>query len=459
MGSRLSKLKHASSAVVLLRGKRRFNHRRSMSNDTALTQVDVSSSHPQHQHHHDASHRLSQMTARTSTTDPDTVLKRFSTPEELSEADRFDHQHYFLQQVTGLTMHVPIERPRRCLDLATGTGIWVLETSGLFPKCEFLGVDVNSRSLPGDLMPSNCRFEQVDITKHLPFANDSFDYIRHHWLPLSTIPIRNSSSCHHNCSGSCHGAMLERKLNRSGTTPATQRQSSSNDWELHLGRCYNVCAPGGWLELMGTDAYIHNGSFVAHRFNNWMNAIEQKRRARLRRNSGVKEKRGSNSSAKYGGSIPGTTATAWPAFYSPTTPSVDSASSTPVMSSSLPTAAPISSIAIASSELPSAAGSNPHITTTNTTTTAESTASSRLILQMLEGGWRDIRHRSWSVPLGGSDSLGMASWRYITSLVASRRSEFIELIREEIQRNEANLASLMATNVQRPMQAQTDPPR
>ncbi|RKP27761.1 hypothetical protein SYNPS1DRAFT_26606 [Syncephalis pseudoplumigaleata] len=485
MGSQLSKLKNANGLVVTHRPMRRSDRCRSSSNDTTQTQPDVYSSsaarttttatnvtrslkirnkwrhrsdtmpesaplpHDKSQH---SSHRLSQVTARTSITDPDGALRRFSTPVELAEADRFDQQHYFLQQVTGLTMHVPIEQPRKCLDLATGTGIWVLEASSQFPNCEFLGVDVNSRSLPRDLMPSNCRFEQVDITKHLPFASDSFDYIRHHWLPISTAPMKDAlrlqqqqQQHYHHRHGSDHSAGVERKLSRGSTAAA--RQQPSDDWELHLNRCYNVCAPSGWLELMGTDAYIHNGSFVAHRFNGWMSCVEQKRRARLRRQSGIKEKRGSSSnstSTKFSGITDSST---WPAFSTPaTTPSIGSSvASTPIARSPQPTALPLSSIAIASSELPSAAGPAAHASAT------ESSAASRLALQMLEGGWRDVRHRSWCVPLGGADALGVASWRYIASLVASRRAELLEIIREEIQKNEANLAALAAANAQRPV--------
>jgi hypothetical protein len=112
MGSLLSKLKHASDSMVFLRGKRQFNRRHDMHNDIALTQINISSETPvvarplkirskrrRHSNtipgelvypnqNHTASHRLSQMTARTSITDPDGVFRRFSTPEELAEADR-----------------------------------------------------------------------------------------------------------------------------------------------------------------------------------------------------------------------------------------------------------------------------------------------------------------------------------------------------------------------------------
>ncbi|KAI9597825.1 hypothetical protein BDF19DRAFT_411755 [Syncephalis fuscata] len=355
MGSRLSKFKqNVGSPMIMLRTKRRSTHRPSLSHDTALTQIDptlesqtarpfkirskkrrrsdtMPTDMSRSSRSYDTSRRISQLTTRTSVTSPGTVVPRRSTPEELAEADRFDQQHYFLQLVTGLTMHVPIEQPRSCLDLATGTGIWVLETSSNFPNCEFLGVDIDSRSLPRDLMPTNCRFEQVDISKNLPFTNDSFDYIRHHWLPLGTVPL-SGTSCQSVRKRSSQSVTLERKLSRSSSTRLNT--APSTDWELHLGRCYNICSPGGWLELMGTDAHIHSGSFIAYRFNKWMDRVEQRRRVHLRRRSGSKDKHTSGSFARYSVN---SAQQPWSALPTPsTTGSGGSTTSAPAMRSSLP---------------------------------------------------------------------------------------------------------------------------
>ena len=45
-----------------------------------------------------------------------------------------------------------------------------------FPQSYFTGIDI-SRMYPSEVKPVNVKFEQVDVTKGLPYNDNTFDFV------------------------------------------------------------------------------------------------------------------------------------------------------------------------------------------------------------------------------------------------------------------------------------------
>src|SRR5437763_1834981 len=67
--------------------------------------------------------------------------------------------------------------PIRPLLLRSGTGSWVMDMSIDFPRSEFIGIDISPMS-PTTNLPHNVSFFDCNLLEGLPFAADSFDYVR-----------------------------------------------------------------------------------------------------------------------------------------------------------------------------------------------------------------------------------------------------------------------------------------
>ncbi|KUJ18903.1 S-adenosyl-L-methionine-dependent methyltransferase, partial [Mollisia scopiformis] len=63
---------------------------------------------------------------------------------------------------------------RQVLDIATGTGIWAIEFSHLFPSAQIVGTDLSA--IQPLYVPPNCRFEIDDAEDEWNFA-EKFDYV------------------------------------------------------------------------------------------------------------------------------------------------------------------------------------------------------------------------------------------------------------------------------------------
>lgn len=71
-----------------------------------------------------------------------------------------------------------VETPARVLDVACGSGVWVLELASQFPEAEFYGIDF-ACIYPNTIKPRNTNFSQCDITdpEGLPYPDEHFDYV------------------------------------------------------------------------------------------------------------------------------------------------------------------------------------------------------------------------------------------------------------------------------------------
>ncbi|KAI9494831.1 S-adenosyl-L-methionine-dependent methyltransferase [Zychaea mexicana] len=106
----------------------------------------------------------------------------------------------------------------RVLDVACGTGIWILEMATEFPHAQFHGIDL-STMYPADIKPPNTHFCQGDVLNGLPYTDAYFDYIH-----MSLV---------YNC-------------------------FSYEDRKQLLLEIRRVLKPGGYVEFRDLDPYLRN---------------------------------------------------------------------------------------------------------------------------------------------------------------------------------------------------------
>lgn len=112
-------------------------------------------------------------------------------PNDLTESDRLDAQHYLVRFVFKGNYNVKLdsEAPLKILDVATGTGVWALEMAHEFPKAEVYGVDI-SAIFPTEIKPNNCHFQLCNILDGLPFPDNTFDFIYQRLLVYALSPAQ-----------------------------------------------------------------------------------------------------------------------------------------------------------------------------------------------------------------------------------------------------------------------------
>ncbi|CAG8774231.1 17744_t:CDS:2, partial [Dentiscutata erythropus] len=62
------------------------------------------------------------------------------------------------------------------LDIGCGLGTWLFEMSSDFKECQYIGVDLTSKQFISN-KPKNVNFVTADITKGLPFRDESIDFV------------------------------------------------------------------------------------------------------------------------------------------------------------------------------------------------------------------------------------------------------------------------------------------
>ncbi|KAF9957434.1 hypothetical protein BGZ65_002061, partial [Modicella reniformis] len=102
----------------------------------------------------------------------------YMLPNDLTESDRLDAQHYLVRFIFKGNHNVPLnpEEELKILDVATGTGVWALEMAHEFPMAQVYGVDI-SAIFPTSIKPNNCHFQLCNILDGLPFPDNYFDFI------------------------------------------------------------------------------------------------------------------------------------------------------------------------------------------------------------------------------------------------------------------------------------------
>ncbi|KAJ3527812.1 hypothetical protein NM688_g8077 [Phlebia brevispora] len=106
----------------------------------------------------------------------------FSFNREVLEQCALDHAMILKIADTQSFMDMSSRPPKRCLDLGTALGDWIIDTAQRFPKCTFVGFDLVDIQIPLRILDPSIakRIEWVHgnfLTHRLPFSANEFDYI------------------------------------------------------------------------------------------------------------------------------------------------------------------------------------------------------------------------------------------------------------------------------------------
>jgi ubiquinone/menaquinone biosynthesis C-methylase UbiE len=129
-------------------------------------------------------------------------------PQNATEIDRLDIQHYALREQLKGNHVTPLRRPARILDVGCGTGQWAYEVGAEFPDALVVGFDLVPSKQP---WPAGYRFVQGNLLQGLPFTDGGFDLV-HQRLLLPGVPV--------------------------------------NAWMAAMTELVRVTRPGGWVELV-----------------------------------------------------------------------------------------------------------------------------------------------------------------------------------------------------------------
>ncbi|KAI0888266.1 S-adenosyl-L-methionine-dependent methyltransferase [Annulohypoxylon maeteangense] len=103
-----------------------------------------------------------------------TFNRNYFLPSDKQEQERMNLQHEISVEVHDGELHLcPVIKPRRVLDVGTGTGIWAVEFARRNPDSEVLGIDLNP--VPPPIVP-NCHFGVADVYDEWKYGGP-FDFI------------------------------------------------------------------------------------------------------------------------------------------------------------------------------------------------------------------------------------------------------------------------------------------
>ncbi|KAK7914479.1 methyltransferase domain-containing protein [Apiospora marii] len=101
---------------------------------------------------------------------------KYLLPNDEAELDRLDLQHKMWEITLDGNLHLaPIgPSPHYVLDIATGSGIWVIDFAEAYPSAVVIGTDLSS--IQPEYVPQNCEFLIDDAEDEWEFSRP-FDYI------------------------------------------------------------------------------------------------------------------------------------------------------------------------------------------------------------------------------------------------------------------------------------------
>lgn len=120
----------------------------------------------------------------------------YMLPNDLTEADRLDAQHYIVRYIFQGNYNVKLDRSAslKILDVATGTGVWALEMAQEFPNAEIHGIDLSpiyprpeTSTKP---IPPNCHFQLCNVLDGAPFPDNYFDFVYQRLLVYAFTPAQ-----------------------------------------------------------------------------------------------------------------------------------------------------------------------------------------------------------------------------------------------------------------------------
>ncbi|KAI9593754.1 S-adenosyl-L-methionine-dependent methyltransferase [Syncephalis fuscata] len=129
-----------------------------------------------------------------------------------------------------------LQQPRRILNIAAGTGVWIKDTANKYPTTEFIGVDATDQYFSTHKpLASNCIMACGDITQGLPYPNAYFDYVYQRDMALT---ISNAEI----------------------------------DWLTTFKEIYRMLIPGGLVEIIECDLQTTGKGLASKRLNTLISA-------------------------------------------------------------------------------------------------------------------------------------------------------------------------------------------
>lgn len=96
-------------------------------------------------------------------------------------------QHHAFKLILGDNFKAPVidklKEGITVLDSGCGPANWTFDMAEAYPNSTFYGVDI-SKVFSVDKKPVNVDFETANIAKHIPFPDNTFDYIHQRLLVL-----------------------------------------------------------------------------------------------------------------------------------------------------------------------------------------------------------------------------------------------------------------------------------
>ncbi|KAF9287626.1 hypothetical protein BGZ68_001547 [Mortierella alpina] len=120
----------------------------------------------------------------------------YMLPNDLTESDRLDAQHYIVRYCFQGNYNVKLDRSAqlKILDVATGTGVWALEMAQEFPTAEIHGVDISpiypTSGTSDRPVPSSCHFRLCNVLDGLPYPDNYFDFVYQRLLVYAFTPAQ-----------------------------------------------------------------------------------------------------------------------------------------------------------------------------------------------------------------------------------------------------------------------------
>ncbi|KAJ5959598.1 uncharacterized protein N7479_006748 [Penicillium vulpinum] len=190
-------------------------------------------------------------------------------PNDEQELERLDMQHHMIKMtMDGKLFQAPLQDPKNILDIGTGSGIWPIEMSALFPNAQITGTDL-SPVQPTEV-PPNVHFLIDDATEEeWLWSNDYFDFIHTGHMTGSVPSFKRilRQSFKHLKPGAymeCHEPDPKPKCD-DGTMPPENTDGGYSAYALH-----------DWVDLSvrsGRQSDPPRQFRIAHRIAQWMKEV------------------------------------------------------------------------------------------------------------------------------------------------------------------------------------------
>ncbi|KAK4074666.1 hypothetical protein Purlil1_12885 [Purpureocillium lilacinum] len=137
-------------------------------------------------------------------------------PNDDRQNNGLDIAHHFMMMLKGDRLFdAPIDRPKRILDVGTGTGIWAMVMADAYPSAQITGTDISP--IQPTWVPPNCISQIEDAQLEWTYRPESFDFV--HMRAL---------------------------------------YGSISDWAELYRQAYRALAPGGWVEDFEINIHLHS---------------------------------------------------------------------------------------------------------------------------------------------------------------------------------------------------------